>query len=64
MRLFWKIFTAVFLTLVGAVFIIAYFTTVKQITDAEQHLVEKYTTTGDFSFPGDGTLPGRIQVAV
>ena len=48
MRLFWKIFTAVFITLVGAVFILAYFTTVKQINNAEQHLVEKYTTTGDF----------------
>ena len=47
MRLFWKIFTAVFITLVGAVFILAYLTTVKQITTAEQHLVEKYTTTGD-----------------
>ncbi len=48
MRLFWKIFTAVFLTMVGAVFIIAYFTTLKQIKDAEQHLVANYTTTGDF----------------
>jgi PAS domain S-box-containing protein len=47
MKLFWKIFIAVFLTLVGAVFIIAYFTTVKQITNAEQHLVEQYTATGD-----------------
>ena len=47
MRLFWKIFTAVFITLVAAIFFLAYFTTVKQITNAEQHLVEKYTTTGD-----------------
>ena len=47
MRLFWKIFTAVFITLVAAVFILAYLTTVKQITNAEQHLVKKYTPTGD-----------------
>ncbi len=47
MKLFWKIFIAVFLTLVGAVFILAYFTTVKQITSAEQHLVGQYTTTGE-----------------
>ncbi len=48
MKLFWKIFTTVFLTLAGAVFIIAYFTIVQQIKDAEHDLVEKYTTTGDY----------------
>src|SRR5665648_543179 len=47
MKLFWKIFIAVFLNLVVAVFGIAYFTAVKQITNAEQHLVEQYTATGD-----------------
>ena len=47
MTLFWKIFTAVFLTLVGAVVGIAYFAAVAQITDAEQHLVVQYNTTGD-----------------
>lgn len=48
MKLFWKIFTAIFITLVAAVFILAYFTAVQQITDAEQHLVDRFTTTGDF----------------
>ncbi|MCL4502750.1 MAG: PAS domain S-box protein, partial [Deltaproteobacteria bacterium] len=47
MRLFWKIFTAVFIALVGAVLIIAYFTTIRQIKNAERHIVEEYTFTGD-----------------
>jgi PAS domain S-box-containing protein len=48
MKLFWKIFTAVFISVVGAVCFLSYLITVKQISDAENHLVEKYSTVGNF----------------
>ena len=48
MKLFWKIFTAVFISFVAVVASISYVITVKQMADVEKHLVEKNTTIGGF----------------
>jgi PAS domain S-box-containing protein len=48
MKLFWKIFTAVFISFMAVVASISYVITMKQMADAEKHLVEKNTTIGGF----------------
>ena len=48
MKLFWKIFSAVFVSFVAVVGSVSYLVTMKQVTDAQNHLVDKYTTIGGF----------------